>query len=120
MASKYSKGDSDTRPWGTWTVLDSMPNYCVKQIHVRPNGVLSLQLHHHRCEHWIIVEGEAIVTLGDEQLHKKANDSIYIPAGVKHRIFNPSAAPLVFIEVQTGELLDENDIVRIEDNYGRK
>ena len=71
MATTYKKGDSDTRPWGRWEVLESSPNYCVKKITVNPNGILSLQLHHYRQEHWIIAEGEALVTLGEEQIIKK-------------------------------------------------
>lgn len=119
MANLYKKGDSDTRPWGTWEVLDCGENFCVKKIKVIPDGKLSLQLHHHRDEHWIIVEGQAIVTLGDEMVLKKANDAIFIPAETKHRIQNDSAADVVFIEVQAGDNLDENDIVRLEDVYGR-
>lgn len=119
MATTYKKGDHDTRPWGTWEVLQSADNYCVKKICVTPGSILSLQLHHHRSEHWIIVEGEAVVTLGEEKLTKKANESIYIPVETKHRIQNQTSQDMVFIEVQTGENLDENDIVRLEDKYGR-
>lgn len=119
MATTYKKGDSDTRPWGTWEVLESSSNYCVKKIVVKPQSILSLQLHHHRSEHWIIVEGEALVTLGEDILVKKANDAIYIPCETKHRIQNDTDKDVVFIEVQTGENLDENDIVRLEDKYGR-
>ncbi len=119
MATTYKKGDSDTRPWGTWEVLESADNYCVKKICVTSGNILSLQLHHHRSEHWIVVEGEAVVTLGDEKLVKRANESVYIPAETKHRIQNDKEADLIFIEVQTGENLDENDIVRLEDKYGR-
>ena len=115
----YAKGDSDKRPWGTWEVLESSNNYCVKKICVIPQGILSLQLHHYRSEHWIIVEGEAVVTLGDQQIVRKANESVYIPAETKHRIANQTDKNMIFIEVQTGENLDENDIVRLEDRYGR-
>ena len=99
--------------------MESADNYCVKKICVTPGNILSLQLHYHRSEHWIIVEGEAVVTLGDEKLVRKANESVYIPAETKHRIQNDTAENMVFIEVQTGENLDENDIVRLEDKYGR-
>ena len=119
MANLYKKGAADVRPWGTWEVLDCGENFCVKKIKVIPGGKLSLQLHHHRDEHWIIVEGQAIVTLGEEKLLKKANDSIFIPVETKHRIQNDSNADVVFIEVQAGDSLDENDIVRLEDVYGR-
>lgn len=119
MTTLYKKGDADTRPWGTWEVLESSPNFCVKKITVNPKGILSLQLHHHRNEHWIIVKGEAMVTLGDELLVKKADESVYIPCEVKHRIQNNTGEDVVFIEVQTGDSLDENDIVRFEDKYGR-
>lgn len=120
MTTNYKRGDNDSRPWGTWEVLDSGENFCVKKITVNPEAILSLQLHNHRAEHWIIVEGEAMVVLGDDTLYRKADDSIYIPLKTKHRIKNTSKNKnLVFIEIQTGEKLDENDIVRFEDNYGR-
>ncbi len=119
MQNSYKKGDKDTRPWGTWEVLEAGHGFCVKKICVTPHNILSLQLHHFRAEHWIIVEGEAIVTLGDEKMLKKTNESVYIPSETKHRIQNNSNKLLVFIEIQTGETLDENDIVRFEDNYGR-
>lgn len=119
MTNNYKKGDKDTRPWGTWEVLDSGEGFCVKKIMVTPGNILSLQMHHHRAEHWIIAQGEAIVTLGEEKIAKKANESIYIPVETKHRIQNDSNKNLVFIEVQTGAILDENDIVRFEDSYGR-
>lgn len=119
MANNYKRGDHDTRPWGTWEVLDAEDNFCVKRICVTPGNILSLQLHHYRSEHWIIVKGEAVVTLGDEKIIRKANESVYIPAETKHRIQNNTAENMEFIEIQTGENLDENDIVRLEDKYGR-
>ena len=119
MANTYKKGDHDTRPWGTWEVLDGSTDYCVKKICVTPHQKLSLQLHHHRSEHWIIVKGEAIVTLGEEQIVRKADESIYIPVNTKHRIQNDTEENVEFIEIQTGDNLDENDIVRFEDVYGR-
>ena len=85
----------------------------------RPNGILSLQLHHGRAEHWNIVRGTATVTLGKDILTKKAGESVYIPVETMHRIQNDSNVPMEFIEVQVGENLDENDIVRFEDKYGR-
>lgn len=119
MATTYQKGTSDVRPWGTWEVLDSSDGYCVKKICVKPSAQLSLQLHHHRAEHWIIASGEAVVVLGERELHLKKDAAVYIPVETKHRIKNPSAEDLIFIEVQTGDLLDENDIERFEDVYGR-
>lgn len=119
MANNYKRGDRDTRPWGTWEVLDAEDNFCVKRICVTPGNILSLQLHHFRSEHWIIVKGEAVVTLGDDKIVRKANESVYIPAETKHRIQNETNENMEFIEIQTGEKLDENDIVRLEDKYGR-
>lgn len=119
MKNRYNKGDKDTRPWGTWEVIDSGNGFCVKKICVTPGNILSLQLHHFRAEHWVIVEGQAVVTLGEEKIVRKANESVYIPAELKHRIANDSDKNVVFIEIQTGDNLDENDIVRFEDSYGR-
>lgn len=119
MVNLYARGQKDTRPWGTWEVLDAGDGYCVKKICVTPGNILSLQLHHYRAEHWIIVRGEALVTLGDDKIVKKANESVYIPAETKHRIQNNTQQDMEFIEIQTGENLDENDIVRFEDSYGR-
>ncbi len=119
MATTYKKGQKDTRPWGTWEILDAGENFCVKRICVTPGNILSLQLHHHRNEHWIIVKGEAVVTLGNEEIVRKADESIYIPVETKHRIQNKTAEDMEFIEIQTGDNLDENDIVRFEDKYGR-
>ncbi len=120
MTTNYKKGDNDIRPWGTWEVLDSGETFCIKKITVNPEAILSLQLHNHRAEHWIIAEGEAMIVLGEDTLYRKADDSIYIPVKTKHRIKNTSPdKKLVFIEIQTGEKLDEEDIIRFEDNYGR-
>lgn len=120
MATDYKKGDSDTRPWGTWEVLESGAHYCVKKITVNPEAILSLQLHNYRAEHWVIAEGEAMIVLGEDILYRKADEAVYIPVKTKHRIKNNSTdKKLVFIEIQTGETLDENDIVRFEDSYGR-
>ena len=120
MTVNYKKGDSDIRPWGTWEVLEASEHFCVKKITVNPEAILSLQMHNYRSEHWIITEGTALVVLGDDTIYRKANDSIYIPVKTKHRIRNTSKTDkLIFIEVQTGEKLDESDIIRFEDNYGR-
>lgn len=115
----YQVGDHDTRPWGTWEVLAVGSCYIVKRITVMPNQQLSLQLHHHRDEHWIIAEGTATVTLDDRIFSAPANTPIFIKTAQKHRIANRTQKPVVFIEVQTGERLDENDIVRLDDSYGR-
>ena len=119
MANSYRKGDHDTRPWGTWEVLDAGEGFCVKRIKVLPHSMLSLQSHNFRSEHWIIIKGKAVVTLGDEKLNKKINDAIYIPVKTKHRIQNDTETDMEFIEIQAGENLDEEDIVRYEDIYGR-
>lgn len=119
MTNNYQRRQRDTRPWGTWEVLDCGNGFCVKHIVVNPAGILSLQSHQYRSEHWIIVEGVATVTLGEQKLEKSAGESVYIPALSKHRIQNCSDKPMAFIEVQCGENLDENDIVRYEDVYGR-
>lgn len=115
----YKRGDSDTRPWGTWEVLDTGDKHTVKRILVNPGQILSLQYHHHRSEHWIIVKGTATVTLGEEEFEKQENENVYIPCGEKHRIANKTEEDMIFIEVQTGDTLDEDDIVRLEDSYGR-
>lgn len=119
MNNNYKRGDKDTRPWGTWEVLDSGEGFCVKRIKVTPGGILSLQSHNFRSEHWIIVKGEAVVTLGEEKLTRKTDESVYIPVKTKHRIQNNSNSDVEFIEIQTGEKLDESDIIRYEDSYNR-
>ena len=119
MANTYQKGDHDIRPWGTWEVLDGGENFCVKRIKVKPKSMLSLQLHHFRGEHWVIIQGTGFVTLDEKIFELKSDEAVYIPANTKHRIENRSNEPLELIEIQTGENLDENDIVRFEDIYGR-
>ena len=108
-----------SRPWGTYTVLEHGPRFKIKRIEVRPGRSLSLQMHHHRSEHWVVVSGMAKVTNGDKELFINTNESTYIPAGHKHRLENPGIVDLVMIEVQSGEYLGEDDIVRYEDAYGR-
>lgn len=107
------------RPWGNYTVLEESKYYKIKRIVVSPGASLSLQMHHHRSEHWIVVSGMAKVTNGDETFFIKTNESTYIPAGHKHRLENPGVLDLIMIEVQNGEYLGEDDIVRFQDNYGR-
>ena len=107
------------RPWGFYDSIDHGDRFQVKRIVVKPGGKLSLQMHHHRAEHWIIVCGTAEVTRGDEVYLVSENESTYIPLGVTHRLANPGAIPLEMIEVQSGSYLGEDDIVRFEDTYGR-
>lgn len=107
------------RPWGSYTVLEEGPGFKMKRIEVKPGGCLSLQMHNHRSEHWIVVKGEAVVVNGASELTVKHNESTYIPAGHKHRLENRTQDDLVMIEVQCGVYLGEDDIVRFEDNYGR-
>lgn len=107
------------RPWGTYTVLEEGSRFKIKRIEVKPGASLSLQMHHHRSEHWIVVSGMARVVNGDKELFVNTNESTYIPAGHQHRLENPGVLDLVMIEVQSGEYLGEDDIVRFQDNYGR-
>ncbi len=107
------------RPWGTYTVLEEGPRFKIKRILVKPGAALSLQMHHHRSEHWIVVSGTAKIVNGDEERLIRTNESTYIPAGTPHRLINPGVIDLVMIEVQSGEYLGEDDIVRFEDRYGR-
>lgn len=107
------------RPWGSYTVLEEGPRFKIKRIEVKPGASLSLQMHHHRSEHWIVVSGMAKVVNGERELYVNTNESTYIPAGHKHRLENPGKLDLVMIEVQSGDYLGEDDIVRFEDKYGR-
>ena len=107
------------RPWGWYDSVDAGERYQVKRITVRPGAKLSLQMHHHRAEHWIVVKGTALVTRGQEEILLTENQSTYIPLGVKHRLENPGKTDLELIEVQSGGYLGEDDIVRFEDTYGR-
>ncbi|HRD73897.1 MAG TPA: mannose-1-phosphate guanylyltransferase/mannose-6-phosphate isomerase [Aquimonas sp.] len=107
------------RPWGAYDSIDNGERFQVKRITVKPGGALSLQMHHHRAEHWIVVSGTAKVTRGDETILLAENQSTYIPLGVVHRLENPGRLPLELIEVQSGSYLGEDDIVRFEDVYGR-
>ncbi len=107
------------RPWGTYTVIEAGPRFKIKRIVVKPDASLSLQMHHHRSEHWIVVSGMAKVVNGEREIFVGTNESTYIPAGHIHRVENPGVLELVMIEVQSGEYLGEDDIVRYEDRYGR-
>jgi mannose-1-phosphate guanylyltransferase / mannose-6-phosphate isomerase len=108
------------RPWGSYTVLEQHERYQIKRITVSPGSKLSLQMHHHRHEHWVVVSGTARITNGDEVFLLYENQSTYIPAGVSHRLENPGVMDLELIEVQNGSYLGEDDIVRFEDDYGRE
>jgi mannose-1-phosphate guanylyltransferase/mannose-6-phosphate isomerase len=108
------------RPWGSYDSIDNGERFQVKRLMVKPGGVLSLQMHHHRAEHWIVVQGAARITRNAETFLLAENESTYIPVGATHRIENPGKVPLHIIEVQSGSYLGEDDIVRFEDNYGRK
>ena len=107
------------RPWGTYDSIDRDKRYQVKHITVKPGGKLSVQMHHHRAEHWIIVSGTAKVLKGETEHLLTENQSIYIPIGTVHALENPGKIPLELIEVQSGSYLNEDDIIRFEDKYGR-
>ena len=119
MSINYKVGDMDFRPWGKWETIDVGENYVIKKITVNPAGKLSLQKHKYRLEHWVITQGEGVVTLNDSVATYKKDDHILIPIGTIHRIENQTNEPLVFIEIQQGSVLDENDIIRLEDIYNR-
>lgn len=107
------------RPWGSYDKVDEGARYLVKRITVKPGGKLSVQKHFHRAEHWVVVRGTAKVTKGEEVLELSENQSIYLPLGVVHALENNGETPLELIEVQTGDYLAEDDILRLEDRYGR-
>jgi mannose-6-phosphate isomerase len=116
------KNDSprfDERPWGTFTVLDEGESYKVKRIEVYPGKRLSYQKHARRSEHWMVVRGHATVTLDGSTADLKAGDTVDIPSGTAHRIENPGQDLMVFIEIQRGDYFGEDDIVRLQDDYGR-
>ena len=111
--------EHDVRPWGTFTVLEEGKHYKVKNITVLPQKRLSYQKHARRCEHWIVVQGSGVVTLNDRDQAVNVGDKVDVPIGTSHRIQNPGPETLIFIEVQRGEYLGEDDIVRLEDDFGR-
>jgi mannose-1-phosphate guanylyltransferase len=108
-----------SRPWGTYTVLEDGPRFKIKRIEVHPGAALSLQLHHRRSEHWVVVQGTAHVTNGEREFDVRMNESTYIPVETRHRLENRGSEPLAIIEVQCGDYLGEDDIVRYDDRYGR-
>jgi mannose-1-phosphate guanylyltransferase / mannose-6-phosphate isomerase len=108
------------RPWGSYDSIDNGDRFQVKRLSLKPGGILSLQMHHHRAEHWIVVQGTARVTCGDKTFFLSENESTYVPIGAVHRIENPGKVALHIVEVRSGTYLGEDDIVRYEDNYGRE
>ncbi len=110
---------TELRPWGSFTILEEGRGYKIKRIEVKPGHRLSLQMHHHRSEHWIVVSGTAKVTCDGQDLVLCSNQSTYVPQCTSHRLENPGVIPLVLIEVQNGEYLGEDDIVRFQDDYAR-
>ena len=107
------------RPWGSFTVLEEGPRFKIKRIVVKPGASLSLQMHHHRSEHWVVIAGMAKVVNADQELMVRPDESTYIRAGARHRLTNPGKVDCMIIEVQTGDYVGEDDIVRLEDKYGR-
>nr|WP_255949378.1 cupin domain-containing protein [Brucepastera parasyntrophica] len=107
------------RPWGFYDSIDLAERYQVKYITVNPGASLSVQMHHHRSEHWIIITGTALVRKGEEEFMLSENQSVFIPVGTIHALANPGKIPLELIEVQSGSYFGEDDIVRFEDKYGR-
>ncbi len=111
--------ETENRPWGSFTTLEEGPGYKIKRIEVNPGHRLSLQMHHHRSEHWIVLSGTAKVTCDDKIEVLEANQSTYVPQCSAHRLENPGVIQLVIIEVQNGEYLGEDDIIRFQDDYSR-
>ena len=119
LAVGDSAGTGERRPWGAFVVLDDGPLAKVKRITVDPGKRLSYQRHHRRAEHWFVVAGTALVTLDGDDHEVRVGEAIDIPLGAAHRVENRGEAPLVFVEVQQGDYFGEDDIVRLEDDYGR-
>ncbi|MGQ9897895.1 MAG: phosphomannose isomerase type II C-terminal cupin domain [Acidobacteriota bacterium] len=113
------KLEYDRRPWGQYAVLDEGPGYKVKRLEVLPGQRMSYQKHNQRHEHWMVVHGQAQVTLDGQEYILNTGDTIDVPAGAAHRIANPNDAPLILIEIQRGDYLGEDDIIRLQDDYGR-
>ncbi len=119
VAAPHSVAATELRPWGSFTILEEGQGYKIKRIEVKSGHRLSLQMHHHRSEHWIVISGIAKVIRGEEELMLSPNESTYVPRFTSHRLENPGRVPLVLIEVQNGEYLGEDDIVRFDDDYAR-
>ena len=112
--------DSEERPWGSWHVIDVAPGYKIKRIHVKPGCRLSYQTHEHRSEHWVVIRGIATCTIDDRVITAGPARSIDVPQGARHRLANEHSEELVIVEVQHGGYTGEDDIVRLEDDYGRQ
>ena len=115
----YQTGQTDTRPWGSWKVEKADLSFILKTIKVNPGQRLSLQYHYHRSEHWVVVAGSGEITIGGDILPVQRGSHVYIPKETKHRVSNYNNEVLVFVEVQFGDKLEEQDIVRLEDDYAR-
>jgi mannose-6-phosphate isomerase len=120
LAYTRSSSATDMRPWGSFTILDEGPGYKIKRIEVNPGHRLSLQMHYHRSEHWIVVSGTARVFCDGQEIVLCSNQSTYVPQAKVHRLENPGVIPLVVIEVQNGDYLGEDDIIRFQDDYFRE
>jgi mannose-1-phosphate guanylyltransferase len=115
----YKLHKTISRPWGTYTVLEDGPGFKMKRIEVKPGGQLSLQLHHRRSEHWVVVRGTAHVTIGERVYDVPQGESTFVPVGTRHRLENRGVEVLAIIEVACGDYIEEDDIVRFDDKYGR-
>lgn len=120
MDENNTTATTTDRPWGWYKVIEEGDRFKVKQIQVNPSAKLSLQKHWHRSEHWVVVKGTALVTCGDTTFVLRENESTFIPSCTEHRLENPGKIPLLLVEVQSGEYVGEDDIVRLEDSYGRE
>jgi mannose-6-phosphate isomerase len=117
--NRYHPNEVGIRPWGRWVVLDRAPRYCIKRIEVEAGHRLSLQYHLHRIENWVVIEGAGRVQLDEEWVAVASGSHIHVGQGVRHRIHNDGTQRLVILELQRGDILDEEDIIRIEDDYAR-
>ena len=115
----FKKRNTYFRPWGSFTNLFSGHNFLIKELYVKSKGILSLQKHFYRSEHWVVTQGQPKITLNKKYFTKKPNETIFIPKGAIHRIHNPNKKPVKIMEAQLGTVLKETDIIRYEDIYGR-
>ena len=118
-AKYFKKKNVYYRPWGRYVNLFEGKGFLVKELYIKSKSSISLQKHHHRSEHWLVTQGKPIITINKDKFNKKASDSVFIPQGSIHRIDNPYKKPVKILEIQTGSILKETDIVRYEDLYGR-